>query len=175
MSAGPPDSRRALSSGLFASYSMGLASPLDIRARRKIIVRTDVEIIWAPIYRKDWTRATQWTDLSIRLPPFCGASRATGSSLGRRNLCPGRPPRKHCWTTKVSVCQFSIKQNHLKLQHIAVLYFSVPGYLGQIQMAITQNQILITEIIHLGDQLLKPRTGRANKVKKSDSLVCSEF
>ena len=90
MSAGPPDSRRALSSGLFASYSMGLASPLDIRARRKIIVRSDVEIIWAPIYRKDWTRATQWTDLSIRLPPFCGASRATGSSLGRRNLCPGR-------------------------------------------------------------------------------------
>ena len=115
MSAGPPDSRRALSSGLFASYSMGLASPLDIRARRKIIVRTDVEIIWAPIYRKDWTRATQWTDLSIRLPPFCGASRATGSSLGRRNLCPGRPPRKHCWTTKVSVCQFSNKQNHLKI------------------------------------------------------------
>merc|ERR1712088_473990 len=52
MSAGPPDSRRALSSGLFASYSMGLASPLDIRARRKIIVRTDVEIIWASIYRQ---------------------------------------------------------------------------------------------------------------------------
>ena len=65
MSAGPPDSSRALSSAFFASYSIGLASPLDTRARRKIIVRTCVDAVWTQI-DMETTQREQSAELTLR-------------------------------------------------------------------------------------------------------------
>ena len=65
ISAGPPDSRRALSSAFFASYlSIGLVSPLVTRARRKIIARTCVGLIWTQKYLE-----TTWAEQKAKLIP----------------------------------------------------------------------------------------------------------